>query len=70
MGKKSWAEFSFYLLRVIVLLVLLAVLLPRLAGVWHGWMSSLINEDKKPSGNPMKVEEPSWNRFVIKLFPN
>lgn len=53
-----------------MLLLLLAVLLPKLAAVCGIWISSIIRDDQKPSGNPMKVEGPSFNEFVIHLFPD
>lgn len=69
---KSWPEFFFYLIRVFVLLILLAVLLPKLVTVCSIFISSYSRNEEKPSGNPMRVEEqqPSWSKFVIQLFPN
>jgi hypothetical protein len=68
---KSWPEFFFYIVRVFVLLILLAVLLPKLVMVCSIWISSQSHDEEKPSGNPMRVEEPepSWSKFVIQLFP-
>lgn len=70
MPRKSWPEFFFYLARVFVLLILLAVLLPKLVSVCSLWISSHSQDERNPSGNPMRVEEPSWSKFVIQLFPN
>lgn len=69
---KSWPEFFFYLARVFVVLVLLAVLLPKLVTVCSIWISSYSRDEQKPSGNPMRVEEQQqpWSKFVIQLFPN
>lgn len=70
--RKSWPEFFFYLARVFILLILLAVLLPKLVTVCSSWLSSQSRDEEKPSGNPMRVEEPqpSWTKFVIQLFPD
>jgi hypothetical protein len=68
---KSWPEFFFYLGRVFVLLILLAVLLPKLVTVCSIFISSQERNEEKPSGNPMRVEEKQtpWSKFVIQLFP-
>lgn len=55
---KRWSEFFLYLGRVFILLILLAVLLPKLAAVCNLWMSSLLHNDQKPLGNPLRVDEP------------
>lgn len=70
MRRTSWGEFFLYLGRVFLLLVLLAFLLPKLATVCGIWLSSLMHDERKPSGNPLKVEAPSWNEFVVHLFPD
>ncbi|WP_041219930.1 hypothetical protein [Desulfitobacterium dichloroeliminans] len=69
---KSWPEFFFYLARVMVLLVLLAVLLPKLVTVCSLLITSHGDRDGRPSGNPMRVEEEgsNWSEFVIQLFPD
>ena len=53
---KRWAEFFLYLGRVLVLLILLAILLPKLVAVCNSLMSSLLHNDQKPHGNPLRVE--------------
>jgi len=53
---KRWVDFFLYLGRVFVLLILLAVLLPKLVALCNNWMSSLLNNDQKPLGNPLRVE--------------
>lgn len=70
MPKKSWPEFFFYIARVFILLILLAVLLPKLVNVCSIWISSRGQDERRPSGNPTRVEEPSWSRFVLQLFPD
>lgn len=70
MPTKRWSEFFLYLGRVFILLLLLAILLPKLAAVCNIWMSSLLHNEQKPSGNPLRVEAPDWSEFVIHLFPN
>lgn len=62
---KRWSEFFLYLGRVFVLLILLAVLLPKLIALCNLWMSSLLHNDKKPNGNPLRVENPGWRGYVI-----
>ena len=68
MPRKDWVGFFLYLGRVFLLLLLLAVLLPRLAAVCGTWMSALIRHDRPPSGNPLRVEAPDWSQFVVHLF--
>jgi len=58
-----------YILRVLLLFLLLAVLLPKVAVVCRIWMSTLL-DDQRPSGNPLRVETPSWSEFVFQLIPN
>ncbi|MBP1759724.1 MAG: hypothetical protein H6Q63_641 [Firmicutes bacterium] len=53
---KRWRDFFLYLGRVFVLLVLLAVLLPKLVAMCNSWMSSILHNDQKPHGNPLRVE--------------
>ncbi|GAB6156124.1 hypothetical protein JCM17380_48760 [Desulfosporosinus burensis] len=55
---KRWSDFFLYLGRVFILLILLAVLLPKLAAVCNSWMSSLLHNDQKPFGNPLRVQAP------------
>lgn len=69
MPKKRWRDFFLYLGRVFLLLILLAVLLPKLAIVCNIWISSLLHNDHKPKGNPMRVEAPEWTKSVLQLFP-
>lgn len=69
MPTKRWSDFFLYLGRVFILLVLLAVLLPKLAAVCNIWMSSFLHDEQKPMGNPLRVEAPGWSKFVIDLFP-
>lgn len=57
MLKKSWTEFFLYLARVFILLILLAVVLPKLVNVCSLWISSLAQDEQQPSGNPMRVED-------------
>jgi hypothetical protein len=64
---KRWSEFFLYLGRVFVLLILLAVLLPKLIAVCNIWMSSFFHHDQKPNGNPMRVERPGWEDYGIRL---
>ena len=70
MRRKSWPEFSLYLGRVLILLLLLAVLLPKVAAVFGIWMSSIRRDDQKPHGNPMRVQTLPWSQFVMHLFPD
>ena len=69
---KSWAEFFLYLARVFVFLILLAILLPKVITICSFWISTHSQDDDKPSGNPMRVEEkvPDWGKFVIQLLPD
>ena len=69
---KSWPEFFFYIARVLVLMVLLAVVLPKLVTVCSMIITSNGDKDERPSGNPMRVEEEgsTWSEFVIQLFPD
>ncbi|HEY8909765.1 MAG TPA: hypothetical protein VIM51_05735 [Desulfosporosinus sp.] len=69
MPAKQWRSFFLYLGRVFILLILLAVLLPKFVAVCNIWMSSLLHSEQKPIGNPLRVEEPGWSKFVIRLFP-
>lgn len=67
---KSWRGFFSYIGRVFILLLILAVLLPKVAAVCNIWVSSLLHSEQKPSGNPMRVETPDWSKTVIQLFPS
>lgn len=69
MPTKRWSYFFLYLARVFILLILLAVLLPKLAAVCNIWMSPRLHNEQRPFGNPLRVEEPGWSKFVIQLFP-
>ncbi len=69
MPTKRWGDFFLYLARVFILLILLAVLLPKLAAVCNIWMSSRLHNEQRPIGNPLRVEAPGWSKFVIQLFP-
>lgn len=53
---KRWRDFFLYLGRIFVLLILLAILLPKLVAICNSWMSSLLHNDQKPLGNPLRVE--------------
>ena len=70
MGRKSWPEFFLYLGRVLILLLLLAVLLPKIASVFGIWMSSMMRDEHKPQGNPLRVQVVPWSQFVMHLFPD
>lgn len=69
---KSWPEFFFTIARIVVLVMLLAVMLPKLVTVCSILLTSQGDKDEKPSGNPMRVEEEGtvWSEFVIQLFPD
>jgi len=70
MQKHGWGEFFLYIGKVFLLLVLLAFLLPKLAVVWSGLLSSLGENEEKPRGNPMRVESHPWSEFVMHIFPD
>lgn len=57
MSNKSWIEFFFYIARVFILLILLAMVLPKLVNVCSLWISSQAQDERQPSGNPMRVED-------------
>lgn len=57
MSKKSWTEFLLYIARVFILLILLAIVLPKLVNVCSLWISSQAHDERRPSGNPMRVED-------------
>lgn len=61
-------EVILYVGRVFLLLLLLAVLLPKLVGIASTWLDSAIRNEEKPSGNPMRVEKLPWSEFVLHLF--
>lgn len=65
---KKWSDFIFNLARIFLLLILLAVLLPKLVTLCGSIVSSVDDREEKPSGNPMRVEEPH-SEFVIEIFP-
>ncbi|ACL21469.1 hypothetical protein [Desulfitobacterium hafniense] len=69
---KSWPEFLFTIARIVILMMLLAVMLPKLVTVCSLLLTSQEDKDEKPSGNPMRVEEEGtvWSEFVIQLFPD
>ena len=73
---KRWPEFFLHLVRIFALLILLAVMLPKLVTVCSLLITSHGDRDEKPSGNPMRVEDrtledgPVWSEFVIQLFPD
>lgn len=62
---KRWGEFFLYLGRVFVLLILLAVLLPKLIVMCNLWMSLLFHHEQKPKGNPLRVEMPACGEYVV-----
>ena len=70
MPTKRWRDFFLYLARVFILLVLLAILLPKFAEVCNLWLSSRLHNEQRPIGNPLRVEVPEWSKFVIELFPS
>lgn len=70
MSKNNWSNFFLYLGRVFILLIILAVFLPKIASVCNIWMTSLLHDEQKPMGNPMKVEIPGWSEFVLQIFPS
>lgn len=70
MSTKRWAKFLLELSKIFLLLALLAFLLPKLALIWGGWMSSIGDGDHRPRGNPMRVESHPWSEFVMRIFPN
>lgn len=64
---KRWIEFFLYLGRVFVLLILLAILLPKLIVMCNFWMAAIFHHDQKPNGNPMRVEKPSGEIQIVDL---
>lgn len=68
MPTKSWSDFFLYLVRVLILLILLAVVLPKLMAVCNIWMSSFLHNEQKPLGNPLRVEAPEWSKLVFQSF--
>ncbi|SPF35441.1 conserved hypothetical protein [Candidatus Desulfosporosinus infrequens] len=68
MPTKRWSEFFLYLGRVFILLILLAVLLPKLMAVCNIWMSSFLHNEQKPIGNPLRVEAPERSKSVFQWF--
>jgi len=66
---KRWSNLFLYLIRVLILLVLLVVLLPKLATVCNHWMFSRLHDEQAPIGNSLRVQAPVWSKFVIQLFP-
>ncbi|MDD2235206.1 MAG: hypothetical protein PHZ11_09465 [Desulfitobacteriaceae bacterium] len=67
-GKKLWLLIQ-YIGRVLIFLILLTLLLPKLAVICDIWISSIIRDEEKPNGNPMRVESHSWKEFVADLIP-
>ncbi|HHY28807.1 MAG TPA: hypothetical protein GX523_19080 [Desulfitobacterium dehalogenans] len=69
---KNWPEFFFTIARILLLMLLLAVMLPKLVTVCSLIITSHGDKDEKPSGNPMRVEGEGsiWSEFVIQLFPD
>ncbi len=57
---KKWPEFFLQLAKIFILLILLAVLMPKLVSVCKIWMSSITHQDERPSGHPMQVDK-KWN---------
>ncbi|KGK91707.1 hypothetical protein DP73_02125 [Desulfosporosinus sp. HMP52] len=53
---RHWLDFFLYIGRVFLLLILLAVLLPKLVAVCNSLMSTLLHNDQNPHGNPLRVE--------------
>lgn len=69
MPLKRRIDFFLHLGRIFVLLILLAVLLPKLAAVCNIWLSTHLHDEQRPYGNPLRVELPKWSEFVMELFP-
>ncbi|MDR3542605.1 MAG: hypothetical protein P4L69_16825 [Desulfosporosinus sp.] len=69
MPTKRWSDFFLYLGRVFILLILLAVLLPKLMAVCNIWMSSFLHNEQKPIGNPLRVNAPEGSKSVFQWFP-
>ncbi|MHB8124100.1 MAG: hypothetical protein ACYDEJ_00425 [Desulfitobacteriaceae bacterium] len=70
MPRKNRWVFLKYLGRVFILLVLLTLLIPKLAVICNIWISSIIRDEQRPNGNPMRVEIPLWKEFVVHLIPD
>lgn len=70
MTRKSWPEFFGTIAQIFILLFLLAVVLPKLVSVCSLWISSQGQNERQPSGNPMRVEEPFLSKYVLQLFPD
>ncbi|MFZ3102901.1 MAG: hypothetical protein WA131_08175 [Desulfitobacteriaceae bacterium] len=69
MRRKNWWVIFQYIGRVLILLVLLTLLIPKLAAVCNIWISSIIRDEQRPNGNPMRVEIPPWkDRFVVRII--
>jgi hypothetical protein len=66
--KKLWVLIQ-YIGRVLILLVLLTLLLPKLVAICDIWISSIVRDEEKPNGNPMRVEAHPWKEFVVHLIP-
>lgn len=56
--RKRWSGIFLYLARVLILLILLAVLMPKFVQVCNNWLSSLLHNDQKPFGTPLRVDVP------------
>ncbi|HZK55035.1 MAG TPA: hypothetical protein VFC84_12675 [Desulfosporosinus sp.] len=69
MPSKRWNNFFRYLARVLILLVILAVLLPKLGVVCNHWMLSRLHDEQAPIGNALRVDAPVWSKFIIQWFP-
>ncbi|MHB8171958.1 MAG: hypothetical protein ACYDG6_10535 [Thermincolia bacterium] len=70
-------ERLFLILRILILLALLALILPKVYGIMEGQNILSGLEDRKPSGNPMRVDNQAaqedkeddglLQNFVVKL---
>ena len=60
MRRENWWVLFQYIGRVLILLVLLTLLIPKLAAVCNIWISSIIRDEQRPNGNPMRVETTPW----------
>ena len=67
--RNRWVLFQ-YLGRILILLFLLTLLLPKLATVCNIWITSIIRDEQRPNGNPLRVETRPWKEFVVHLIPD
>ena len=66
---KRWSDFFLYLARVFILLILLVVLMPKLVAFCNSWMSSLLHNDQRPFGTPLRVDAPiETNDYLTEII--